>query len=92
MPKYCILTLGRKPEKLAPWHPHRQKDHLMQTLKFNSYETPQSIVFALLAIYWQFWGPQIAKIAIPGATPPPQIREDLSEMWPNQHAEFYADR
>ena len=29
--------------------------------------------------------------AIPGAISP-QIGEDLSEMWPNRHAKFHADR
>ena len=28
--------------------------------------------------------------AIPGAIP--KIGEDLSEMWPNRHAKFHADR
>ena len=33
-------------------------------------------------------------LAISGAIPPPKknIGEDLSEMWPNCSAKFYADR
>ena len=29
--------------------------------------------------------------AIPGAIPP-EMGEDLSEMWPNRHAKFHANR
>jgi len=64
----------------------------MQMLQSNSYETLQSVVFALFAIYWLLYGPKSDRpLMLMPQIRRSKVEENLS-VWPNRRGKFHADR